>query len=67
MRKSYRNIAFVVTVCSLTLLIALYSYSRTVNNAICSATEEQVEKIKPLDGKMLWESLSSQFVSSLHQ
>ena len=46
--------------------MAMYSFANTVNNDVCTAVDEQAEKIERVDGNLLWESLSSQFVSSVH-
>jgi hypothetical protein len=66
MRKLFSLTAILITVCSLVALAAFYSFANTVNNDLCTAVEEQAEKIEPDGGKLLWESLSSQFVSSVN-
>ena len=66
MRKLFSFTAILFTVCSLIALAALYTFANTVNNDLCAAAEEQAEKIEPAGGKLLWESLSSQFTSSVH-
>lgn len=67
MRKLFSFTALIITVCSLVALAAVFSFTRTVDQDICTAVEEQSEKIERVNGNMLWESLSNQFVSSVHR
>lgn len=66
MRKLFSFTALIITVCSLVALLAMYSFTNTVNKDLCTAVDEQAEKVERVDGNLLWESLSSQFVSSVH-
>ena len=66
MRKLFSFTALLITVCSLVVLTTIFSFTCTLNNDLCTAVDEQAEKIERIDGNLLWESLSSQFVSSVH-
>lgn len=65
MRKQSLFTVLIFAACSMALLVAVYSFTRTCTTEICNVAEEQTEEVKPLDGKILWESLSSQFVSTV--
>ena len=64
MRKQSLFTVLMFAACT-ALLVAVYSVTRTNTTEICNVAEEQTEDIKPLGGRMLWESLSSQFVSTV--
>ncbi|MGV3658039.1 MAG: hypothetical protein ACO1NX_08795 [Chitinophagaceae bacterium] len=65
MRKQSLFTVLTIAACSLSFLVAVYSFTSNCSTEICKAAEEQTEDLKPISGKMLWESLSSQFVSSV--
>ena len=65
MRKQSLFTVLMFVACSLALIMAAYSATRSNTTDICQAAEEQTEEVERLGGKMLWESLSSQFVSSV--
>ena len=67
MRKQFKYTVLILLVCSLFVSIAVFAITRSTQTEICSVAEEQTENIKSLDGSLLWESLSRQFVSSVHQ
>lgn len=66
MRKLFSATALLISICSLATIVAIFSFANTVNQDICTAADEQAEKIERADGNLLWESLSSQFTSSVH-
>jgi len=65
MRKQSLLTVFFLAACILAVAVAAFGFTRNNTTDICSAAEEQTENIKPLNGQMLWESLSRQFVSSV--
>ena len=65
MRKQSLFTVLMFVAFSLAVLMAAYSATRSNTNDICQAAEEKTEEVENLGGKMLWESLSSQFVSSV--
>jgi hypothetical protein len=65
MRKLFPLTALLITVCSLATIATVFSATCSVQKDVCNAVEEEAEKIERIDGNMLWESLSSQFVSSV--
>ena len=65
MRKQSLFTVLMFAACSLALLVTAYSFTRCNTTEICNAAEEQIEDIRPVNSRMLWESLSSQFVSTV--
>lgn len=66
MRKRFIPHALIVTVCCLAAMLATIIYLKQSSNAICQATRECPVQAESAGGEMLWESLSRQFVSSVH-
>lgn len=65
MRKQSLFTVLIIAACSVAVLMAVYSFTRTTTTEICKTADEQTEDLNPLSGQMLWESLTQQFVSSV--
>jgi uncharacterized protein YpmB len=66
MRSQFINHALVITVCTLAVVLAAIFYFQKSGNDICKAAQQQPQRIENIGGALLWESLSSQFTSAVH-